>query len=886
MSKRGGESVSQNGRAEATVRLDPVRQPDARIATMWLALAVVASLIGCQDGTDPGKAGSPPAEPNALTVSNPAANLPLAPHATAVARPATPGAVTAGADFAYVSLAPGTIPNGQEASVRDARTGSAVWAPMADGGFYPVPVTANAGDTVDLEIRVSGSASLVRLVRVVPLRLAPIVVRTFPPRGKRDQPLNASLVVVFSEPVDETTITGTAVQLFRGTSSIPGTLTLLQGSGSAAAFTPAAPLDPDADYQLVVSQAVRDRDGDAVAAALTVPFATGTSSTGPPASIQLSTDTIFMTEPTYQLTATVRDAAGNILIDQPVTWSTSDPNGLTVSSSGLLTALAAGEYSVRASVGSFEAFAFVIVSAGPPAAVAVSPTQATVGAAGDTIKLTATVRDAGGRLLDHPSVAWISSDVALATVAVDSSAGAGRAFATVTGVSSGSVTITATSGTASATASVTVTPPLPVASVTVSPASAMLVLQGKMQLSAVVRDANGRVLAGRPIAWTTDNAPVATVDANGLVTAIGVGSAAVTATSEGVSDTAAITAIAITLQSVTLRFGNHACGLTRSGAAYCWGSNGWGELGAGSSVPSNPWPAPVVGGLAFSALTAGGGLTCGVATSGAAYCWGYNGDGELGDGSTTTRSSVPVGVRGGLTFSAVSPGSWHTCGVTRTGAAYCWGRNDSGELGDGSTSSSSVPVAVTGGLTFSTVGTLTYGSTCGLTTAGAVYCWGGGYGSVPAAVPGGLTFSTLSVGVDHTCGVTSGGTAYCWGAGPALGDGTTNSSAVPVAVVGGLSFSMVSAGGDHTCSVATGGAAYCWGYNNYGELGTGSTDYSNVPVPVTGGLTFSSVIAGSRSTCGIDVGGAAYCWGYNGSGQLGNGTRTNSSVPVKVSGQP
>src|SRR5207237_8405141 len=112
----------------------------------------------------------------------------------------------------------------------------------------PVPMTANAVDTVDFESRVSGSASLVRLVWVVPLRLAPIVVRTFPPRGKRDQPLNASLVVVFSEPVDKTTLTGTSVQLFRGTSSIPGTLTLLQGSGSAAAFTPAAPLDPDADH--------------------------------------------------------------------------------------------------------------------------------------------------------------------------------------------------------------------------------------------------------------------------------------------------------------------------------------------------------------------------------------------------------------------------------------------------------------------------------------------------------------------------------------------------------------------------------------------------------------------------------------------------------------
>jgi len=839
------------------------------------ALGMGASLGGCSDS--PCVSCPPPPPASGLVASDPILSTAAA-SSGALAR-----SLLANDSTVYVALFRGTVLGGSLARVQVVGRVDTVITSVVDGGFDPVPIFAGVDDSIEAIVTDAGGAVVKRLGLTVAALRAPVIVRTEPPPRKRDHALNAPIVVVFSEPVSGNSVTTSSVQLFRGSTRVAGSVSLLQGTGSAAAFTPNAALRPNTDYRLVVTQAVRDREGDALAAGVTVPFTTGQSSTGAPASIWVSPDTVWLSGTTYQMTATVRDASGNELIDVPVTWSTSDPGGLTVSSTGLLTPLAAGFYTVYATVNGLTAYALVIVIAGPAASVTLAPTQGSVGAAGDTIKFTATVRDAVGRLLSYPSVTWTSTDLAVASVAADSSGNAG-AFATVAGVNPGRVTITATSGTATGTASVTVTPPLPVASVTVSPSSATLVVQGKTQLSAVIRDANGKVLAGRPITWASDNAAVATVDANGLVTAIGVGSAVLTAMSEGVSDTAAITTIAITFQSVTLRFGNHACGLTRSGAAYCWGSNGWGELGAGSSVPSNPWPAPVVGGLAFSALTAGGGLTCGVATSGAAYCWGYNGDGELGDGSTT-RSSVPVGVRGGLTFSGVSPGSWHTCGVTRTGAAYCWGRNDSGELGNGSTNSSTVPVAVTGGLIFSTVGTLTFGSTCGLTTAGAAYCWGGGYGSVPAAVPGGLTFSTLSVGVDHTCGLTSGGAAYCWGAGPALGDGTTNSSTVPVAVVGGLSFSVVSAGDEHTCGVTTGGAAYCWGFNNYGELGTGSFE-SYVPVPVTGGLAFSSVTAGGRSTCGIDVSGTAYCWGNNGSGVLGNGTTTNSSVPVKVAGQP
>jgi alpha-tubulin suppressor-like RCC1 family protein len=210
--------------------------------------------------------------------------------------------------------------------------------------------------------------------------------------------------------------------------------------------------------------------------------------------------------------------------------------------------------------------------------------------------------------------------------------------------------------------------------------------------------------------------------------------------------------------------GGYTCGVTTDGAAYCWGYNGDGELGngtttgpeqcgpSGGTVACSSTPVAVAGGYAFVTVSAGDGQTCGVTTGGAAYCWGYNGSGELGTGSTTS-SATPAAVVGGHTFSMVSAtGLEHTCGVTADGAAYCWGDNFWGELGTGTTTSSSTPVPVLGGHTFATVST------------------------------GGYYIDIVETGSAHTCGVTTGGIVYCWGSG-ALGNGTW-SSTVPVKVAG------------------------------------------------------------------------------------------------------
>ena len=283
--------------------------------------------------------------------------------------------------------------------------------------------------------------------------------------------------------------------------------------------------------------------------------------------------------------------------------------------------------------------------------------------------------------------------------------------------------------------------------------------------------------------------------------------------------------------SLSTRSGN--CGLTASGAPYCWPG-----IDAQSGAYS-PDPAAVPGAPALTTVTTYN-HACGITSSGAGYCWGSNDFGKLGNG-TSTGSSVPVPISGGLSFRVLSAGSHFTCGVATTNVAYCWGYNGAGELGDGTHSNSMIPVVAMSGISFATISA---GSShaCGLTPGGDAYCWGDlclgcrGTGSPGNnAVLGGLKFSTISAGDSHTCALTAAGAAYCWGLNVSgeIGDGSSGGTrSVPTRVAGDLTFATISAGFDHTCGVTTAGAAYCWGHNQFGELGTGTKLYSNVPVRV------------------------------------------------------
>jgi alpha-tubulin suppressor-like RCC1 family protein len=497
------------------------------------------------------------------------------------------------------------------------------------------------------------------------------------------------------------------------------------------------------------------------------------------------------------------------------------------------------------------------------------------------------VKDAEGNTLSGRVVSFGTSNPGAASVST-------RGLIKAVGV--GIATITATSEGKNATAAVTVAN-LPVGAVHVTPGSANIGAGLAGQLSAVTLSAAGDTLTGRPIIWSSSDPSIATVDNNGLVTGVVSGQAVITATSEGVNGTSSLT-IGIHLAFPAADGGyTHTCSLTTSGDAYCWGLNTDGQLGSGVVSTTSAVPILVAGGVDFASMVPGASHTCALTQGGSAYCWGRNSEGQAGLGSAP-GGPEPGPVLGGLVFATLTGGFNNTCGLTASGAAFCWGSNTQGAVGDGTTTKRTSPVAVTGGHSFSML-SARGAHACGLVASGAAWCWGSndrgevGDGTLidrpsPTLVSGGLSFVEITTGGAHTCGRVASGAVYCWGMNThgELGDGTVIDRPTPVPVTGGHLFQSVRARGNHTCGVTAAGAAYCWGENTSGELGDGSTANRKAPTLVTGGLTFTGVSSGSNFTCGITTTPLLYCWGNNTNGQLGNGGFSNSSVPVKVLGQP
>ncbi|HET6232664.1 MAG TPA: hypothetical protein VFE05_21495 [Longimicrobiaceae bacterium] len=296
----------------------------------------------------------------------------------------------------------------------------------------------------------------------------------------------------------------------------------------------------------------------------------------------------------------------------------------------------------------------------------------------------------------------------------------------------------------------------------------------------------------------------------------------------------------------------HNCALDSSGQAYCWGYNADGRLGDSTLVnPLIPVAVLPLGGVAFTTLSAGTAHTCGLNASGQGYCWGSNSSGQIGD-SSAIGPATPGAVHqpAGVVFSSISAGGTHTCALASTGQAYCWGYGGDGALGNNSFLGSRVPVAVQqGGLSFTAVVT-EYSHTCALTSVGQAYCWGrndsGQLGDstltnrkVPTAVlqPGGVTFVSLATGSSYTCGLTAAGQAYCWGNNQFGSLGTANTTAyrTPTAVAqpAGVIFSDVRTGSGHTCALDTNGQTWCWGRNQYSQMGDGTTTTRTSPVAVS-----------------------------------------------------
>lgn len=337
----------------------------------------------------------------------------------------------------------------------------------------------------------------------------------------------------------------------------------------------------------------------------------------------------------------------------------------------------------------------------------------------------------------------------------------------------------------------------------------------------------------------------------------------------------------------------HSCARTASGSVFCWGDNRWGQHGTGTTQPHLVPTIVDNFGVPALSVVAGAQHTC-ARTATAVYCWGDGTYGQLGSiGSANSPRAVP-GLAATL---GLATRNAHACVVNTDGTAACWGFNVNGQLGDGSSDVRTSPVALAGNYGTPALVAAAINHTCAAVGNG-VHCWGynanGQLGrgtlSTNESLPGPtLVIATrptsLAAGADHTCAAVA-GAALCWGTNSKgqLGVEQGTSRRAPTPVVGlGDGVTQVAAGDRHSCALRNGGV-WCWGYNGNGELGNGTTIDSLLPIAIESlrsGVDY--IDAGANHTCALQ-GGAAKCWGLNTDGQLGLGTNDGfRATPQNVS---
>jgi len=287
--------------------------------------------------------------------------------------------------------------------------------------------------------------------------------------------------------------------------------------------------------------------------------------------------------------------------------------------------------------------------------------------------------------------------------------------------------------------------------------------------------------------------------------------------------------------------GSYNCALKNNFTVWCWGNSG-----GYPSQTSTPTQVPLLD--AVARLSGGSSHRCVRRFDGSLWCWGYNGNGQVGDGTTTTRSTPTLVQDPGVLWAGVGAGSSHTCAWTDEGSLYCWGKNNDRQLGIGGTTDQWLPTELT-------------------------------------AISG---VAGATAGTEHSCAWTQGGAAYCWGNGGngLLGLGSNTSTKEYPTLIGTLvGVKWMSAGHYHTCAVDTDGGVWCWGSNTNGQLGLGHTTMVNVPTRVQGLPPMDGVSAGTDHTCAWSAENGFWCWGSNEYGKLGDGTAW-STGPVEVSGIP
>ncbi|MFT8705496.1 InlB B-repeat-containing protein [Bifidobacterium aquikefiricola] len=350
---------------------------------------------------------------------------------------------------------------------------------------------------------------------------------------------------------------------------------------------------------------------------------------------------------------------------------------------------------------------------------------------------------------------------------------------------------------------------------------------------------------------------------------------------------------------------DHSLALGSDGNTYAWGDNECGQLGDGTTTNrSTPVRVKTPEGVTFTNIDGGLSFSVALGSDGNTYAWGDNQYDQLGD-ETTTNHLTPIRVHtpAGVTFTSINAGWYHTLALGSDGNTYAWGLNAYGQLGDETTTNRSTPLRVhaPAGIKFTSIKD-GLGQSLALGSDGNTYAWGRNqYGqlgdgtttnrSTPVRVktPEGVRFTSIDGGLGHSVALGNDGNTYAWGFNyrGQLGDDTTTNQLTPVRVhtPAGVTFTNIHAGMGHTLALGNDGTLYAWGWNGYGQLGDGTTTnrYTPVRVNTPKGVTFTSIDGGYRHSLALGSDGNTYAWGSNEYGPLGDETTTDRYTPVRVS---
>lgn len=336
------------------------------------------------------------------------------------------------------------------------------------------------------------------------------------------------------------------------------------------------------------------------------------------------------------------------------------------------------------------------------------------------------------------------------------------------------------------------------------------------------------------------------------------------------------------------------CGVRVDHTLWCWGDNRYGQLGLGDRLLRRV-PSQVDG--SWLLVDVGGQSACGIRSDATLWCWGENTYGLLGQGNRHGRSFVPVQVGTDADWAGVSIGYYSACGVRTDGTLWCWGWNKFGNLGLGDRKQRHVPTKVGTDTDWHQVSAGSADFACAIKTGGTLWCWGRndsgqlGMGDrkthrpVPLQVGTDTDWQAVSSGSYSPCATKSDASLWCWGGNDAgqLGTGDKVRRLVPTQIGTDRSWATVDTGAATACGWTLDGEALCWGYNHNGQLGVGDTRKRLVPTQVAGGDAWTAVSAGSGHTCGVKSDATLWCWGDPAHGQLGVGGRTDdTTIPVQV----